>query len=489
MSTLSERQRAESRQEEVAKYLDDSSNLEHLAALQPIEYDRRREEEAKRLGIRVGTLDQEVAKLRDAADEAASGKPAIFKTIEPWPDPVDGAELLDRLADSARRYMALPDYADVTLPLWAVFTHVIDAAHTAPILAVTAPEKRCGKTTVLQWLRPLVARSLAASNITAAALFRAVEKWSPTLLIDEADTFLAKSDELRGIINSGHTRGQAFVIRTVGDDHEPERFSTWAAKVIAMIGSLPETIADRSIHIEMRRKLPHERIESMRDASRHFDTLAQQIARWAQDSIGAITAARPILPPSLHDRAADNWHTLIAIADAAGGHWPNRARQAAVALSGQQDDQSANAELLADIREIFERRGIDRISTAELIEALVQDDEAPWATWNRGKPITGRQIAKRLREFRITPNQTIRIGTITAKGYRLDALTEAFERYLKGEKSVTRLQPSNDAGSRGFESVTQLTAVTVGNGQKPSSSAACNRVTDVTGTTGRSEEF
>lgn len=293
MSTPQERARADAKQSELAAYLDAATDLEHLAALPPIEYDRRREAEAKRLGIRVGTLDQEVAKLRDAANEAVSGKPAIFRTLDPWPEPVDGAELLDCLADSARRHLVLPDHADVTLPLWTVFTHVIEAAQTAPILAVTAPEKRCGKTTVLQWLRPLVARSLGASNITAAALFRAVEKWSPTLLIDEADTFLAKSDELRGIINSGHTRGQAFVIRNVGDDHEPQQFSTWSAKAIAMIGSLPETVADRSIHVEMRRRLPHERVESMRDAGRHFDMLAQQIARWAQDNLAHVAAARP----------------------------------------------------------------------------------------------------------------------------------------------------------------------------------------------------
>ena len=152
MSTPSARQRDDARQDEVAKFLDDSTCLRDLAALSPIEYDRRREEEAKRLGIRVRTLDQEIAKLRDEAAEAQCGKPLLFSTVDPWPNPVDGAELLDALADSARRYMTLPEYVEVTLPLWAVFTHAMQAAQTAPILAITAPEKRCGKTTVLQWL-------------------------------------------------------------------------------------------------------------------------------------------------------------------------------------------------------------------------------------------------------------------------------------------------------------------------------------------------
>lgn len=150
-------------------------------------------------------------------------------------------------------------------------------------------------------------------------------------------------------------------------------------------------------------------------------------------------------------------------------------------MSGQQDDQSTNAELLSNIRDIFERRGIDRISTAGLIDALIEDDEAPWATWNRGKPITARQIAKRLREFKITANQTIRIEMTTAKGYRLDALSEAFERYLPAPKSLTRAQPVKDAGFSDFEAVTRSPSVTNGAGQKPSSGVACYRVTDVTG--------
>ena len=196
------------------RFVDDGADLQRLAALPPLAYDRVRNEEAKRLGVRTSTLDQVVAKRREQPVET-DGLPELFARVEPWPSEVDGAALLDDLADSARRFVTLPEHADVVLALWTVFTHTIDAAEVAPILAVTAPEKRCGKTTLLQWLSSLVCREMPASNITAAALFRAVEKWHPTLLVDEADTFLAKSDELRGIINCGHTRRSAFVIRTV----------------------------------------------------------------------------------------------------------------------------------------------------------------------------------------------------------------------------------------------------------------------------------
>jgi putative DNA primase/helicase len=89
-------------------------------------------------------------------------------------------------------------------------------------------------------------------------LFRAVEKFKPVMLIGEADTFMTEKEELRGVINSGHRRSSAFVIRTVpvGDEHEPKVFSTWGAKAIPSIGKLAGTIEDRSIIIPMR--LPEE---------------------------------------------------------------------------------------------------------------------------------------------------------------------------------------------------------------------------------------
>lgn len=368
MSIRAAQTRAEERQADVQRLLDDRSNLQRLAVLPSIEYDRVRDTEAKRIGCRVTTLDSEVARLREGQPDAEA--PALFAAVEPWSMAVDGAALLDELVASARRHLALPAHAGTVLALWSVFSHVIDGADTAPILAVTAPEKRCGKTTVLSWLTALVARPLPASNITAAALFRAIEKWHPTLLIDEADTFLRASDELRGVINSGHTRRTAYVIRTAGDDHDPKCYGTWSAKAIAMIGTLPDTIADRSIHVEMRRRLPHESIESMRDASEHLGDLARKIVRWSADNIDGIRAARPSMPSGLHDRAVDNWLPLFAIADAAGGSWPTHARAAAVALTSRGEGASIGAELLAAIRAIFELRQVDRISTADLIEAL-----------------------------------------------------------------------------------------------------------------------
>jgi len=146
---------------------------------------------------------------------------------------VDGAELLSEVAATFARYVALPPFA---VALWTVHTHALEGAAASPLLALTSPEKRCGKTTTLSLLARLVPRPLLSSNISPAALFRIVEKYCPTLLVDEADSFLRDKEELRGILNSGHTRDAAYVVRTVGDDNDPCRFSTWAPKAVALAG-------------------------------------------------------------------------------------------------------------------------------------------------------------------------------------------------------------------------------------------------------------
>jgi hypothetical protein len=162
-------------------------------------------------------------------------------------------------------------------------------------------------------------------------VFRVVEVARPTLLVDEADTFLPGNDELRGVLNSGHRRGGS-VIRVVGEAMEVREFSTFAPAAIAMIGHLPGTLADRSIAISLKRKRADEPVDSFRyDRTQELDQLARMCARWAADNIERLRAADPAVPANLYNRAADNWRPLLAIADAAGGEWPRRAREIAAA--------------------------------------------------------------------------------------------------------------------------------------------------------------
>ncbi|TVR05824.1 MAG: hypothetical protein EA385_17265, partial [Salinarimonadaceae bacterium] len=243
---------------------DEGDDLARLALLSPLDYDRVRDGEAKRRGVRVSTLDNEVKRLRAGADEEEPSAGSKLDDPEHWPQPVDGADLLDRLTHAVRKHVILPGGAAEAVALWIVHSHAHDTAAISPILAVTSPTPECGKTTLLTLLLALVRRPLPASNITAAAVFRAVEKWSPTLVIDEADTFLKNNDELRGVLNSGHNKRTAFVIRTTGEDHEPRAFRTWAPKAIALIGSLSPTLESRAVHVELRRICDGETVEPLR---------------------------------------------------------------------------------------------------------------------------------------------------------------------------------------------------------------------------------
>jgi len=222
--------------------------VERLAALDPIAYDRVREEEAKRIECRLGTLDRAVSRRRPKAPNADNDDGAglgLFEP-EPWLDPVDGVDMLDQLVAVIKRYLVLEDHAAEAIALWVLHTYAHDTAFISPRLAFLSPDKRCGKTTALMVVQHLVWKALPAANITAAALFRSIEAASPTLCIDEADTFLRDNDELRGILNSGHNRANAFVIRVTGEEHTPAQFRTWAPVAIAMIGNLPDTLADGS---------------------------------------------------------------------------------------------------------------------------------------------------------------------------------------------------------------------------------------------------
>jgi putative DNA primase/helicase len=285
------------------------------------------------------------------------GKALAFETLDPWEERVPGSALLDGLATAFERFVTLPEHAATALALWAVYTYTHEAAFFSPILAIISPMKGCGKTSVIKVLGSLVHRRQIASNLTASVLFRLIDRQAPTLLIDEADTFLPENEALRGILNSGHTRTTACLIRTVGDDYEPRVFTTWCPKAIAMIGRLPSTLEDRSIQLRMRRQMRGEqRYRKERLREEYLDglhlALRRQATRWAEDNLDALRQLDPDAPSTLTDRAADNWRPLLAIADCCGGEWPARARAAAEGLSGEaffSDEQEPGVELLRDV--------------------------------------------------------------------------------------------------------------------------------------------
>ncbi len=423
------------------KKQDDLPAIQHLASLSTLDYERERKDAANKLGIRTAVLDKMV---RDVKEQEELHTGLVFDDVEPWDASVNGGTLLTDIVDTVQRFIVCKSETAQAVALWVAMTWLMDVVQVAPLAIITAPEKRCGKSQLLFLLGRLVYRPLTASNISTAALFRTIDAWRPTMLVDEADSFMKENEDMRGLLNSGHTRDGAYIIRVVGDDHDPKRFNTWGAKALAGIGKLSDTLMDRAIILELRRKLPHEKVDRLRYAEPDlFQIFSRKLCRFSMDFREQVRQARPQIPETLNDRAQDNWEPLLAIADVAGGQWPKLARQTAVKLSSESDPVlTIGLELLADIREIFELKKVTRINSSDLIISLCQDEEKPWATYNRGNPIKPRQVSRRLSEYGIMSN-TIRIGQSTAKGYKLEQFTETFSRYLDSSpcQCVTPSQP------------------------------------------------
>lgn len=411
----------------------DREMIASLALLRPMEYDRVRKERARGLGIQLKTLDDLVTAARNE-DGAAVHLP--FSEIEPHPEPINPAQVLDEVVEIILRYVVMDKEQADAVALWAAMTWFIDEVEVAAIAIITAPEKACGKSQLLTILGYMVARPLPAANSTASFLFRAIAAWRPTILIDEADTFIRENDELKGLVNAGHTRANAYVGRTVaiGDGHEPKLFDVWGAKAFAGIAlekHLPDATMSRGIVFKLRRKMAHETVSRLRHADRkEFTNIAAKLARFSDDFSPQVRQARPVLPDELSDRAQDNWEPLLAIAECAGPDWVERGTVAALVLSrtGEESVSTGN-ELLSDIQQVFETERVERIRTADLITALTEDDEKPWNTYNRGKPLSPRQLAKQLAGYGIK-SKTVRFAHDTPKGYEVSQFKDAFARYL-----------------------------------------------------------
>jgi putative DNA primase/helicase len=468
--------------------------LSRLAALSPAAYGVERQAASERLGIPLGFLDEERAARHkaDAKPAPGQGTEIGFPEILPADESVTGSQLLSELVAVVERYVILPPHAAVAVSLWIIFTYCFDLFSIAPRLALESPVKRCGKTTLFTVLVNLVRRALLASNLSPSVVFRVVEKHAPTLLIDEMDS-LEVQDELRGILNSGHTREAARVIRNVGDEHEPRVFSTWAPVAFACIGRLPDTLEDRSILIQMRRKTRSEPVASLRQvgaAAALFQetaaSLNRQIVRWVADARLQLLAAAPTIPDALGDRAKDNWSPLLAIAEAVGGDWPKRAADAALALSGtvETDTESIRVQLLADIRLLFEHGSVDRFSSDDLCQHLTELEERPWTEWRKGKPLSTHQLADLLRPFEVR-SRTLRLpngGRL--KGYPLEDFQDAWARYLPPLPPDSPLSKRDTVTTRAsiddpplFQSVTDEVCHGSKNGINPAPGAECHAVT------------
>jgi hypothetical protein len=377
--------------------------------------------------------------LEPAASRPRPSEPAPAKpppTEEPA-QPIDLGRLLDDVRALLERFVVFQRNAQViAVALWVVHTHVFEHGDVTAYLAITSPEKRSGKSRLLDVLELVVARAWRVVLPSEAVIYRKIAEHAPTLLLDEVDAIYGpkarEHEGLRALLNAGHRRGSK-VPRCVGATFKLEEFETYCPKALAGIGKLPDTVADRSISIRLARRKRSERVERFRTraAAAAAAPLRERLMQWT--AAADLREARPEMPDALDDRAQDGWEPLLALADAAGGDWPKRARKAAVELHGEGDPEtdSLGVRLLADCREVLHA---EDLFTAELVEKLRALDTAPWREipGKNPKPLDAGALARFLKAYGIKSKNVRRGGREGAqgKGYRREDFADAWERYL-----------------------------------------------------------
>lgn len=351
---------------------------------------------------------------------------------------IEGTAILDRLHKALTTYVILPSPEALdAVVLWIAASHGQPAWAHAPRLVIRAPEKRCGKSRLLDVVEATCCNPLITVNASTAAVYRSIGgDEPPTLLVDEADTIFGgkaaeSNEELRGLLNAGHQRNRP-TIRWDNARNRVEKIATFAMAALAGIGQMPDTIEDRAVVIRMRRRAPGESVAPYRHRrdGPQLRQLANDLNEWLRGNLDTLEKAAPVMP--LEDRAADTWEPLIAVADLAGGDWPERGRHAAETLTADRDSAAKGSDgvrLLTDCRTAFGRW--DAIPSTVLLERLKGDSEAPWAEYGpTGAGLTAMKLGVLLKEYDIR-SETIRFDSPTpqAKGYYRAAFTDAWQRY------------------------------------------------------------
>jgi Protein of unknown function (DUF3631) len=376
---------------------------------------------------------------------------------EPHPNPIDALE------SYFKRYLAIRPGLPLVLALWSAATYLFDAFDAFAYLAITSPTKRCGKTRASELIGLVSARPLSTVGISAAALYRVVEKEKPTLIIDEAESLRVRSERstaLREILNAGYRKGQR-VIRCGPSERnfKPEGFDTYGPKVLVLIRDLPDTLADRCIPIKMTRRT-HEAIERFRFGRVQLETapLRRQLARWAKRNREAVArrfAASDV--PFLVDREAELWLPLFVVCDLAAPHrrpdLETVARSLAESKSAE-EPADFGIKVLADIRQVFDDRAADRLATSTILSELNCTEESPWPGWSHGHGLDARGLSALLRPFGIHP-QNVRLDSGVVKGYHPDSFQEAWKSYLAPSTRYTSTEPVNTGRNEDLPSATE----------------------------------
>jgi Protein of unknown function (DUF3631)/CHC2 zinc finger len=391
---------------------------------------------------------------KSAQAAAANAAPAV------QPRPL--GELLDTVCGILRRYVVFPLREQVAvISVWIAHTWAFGAFDYTAYLFVFSATKRSGKSRVLEVIEQLARNPQLTEGSTSAALMRSVDESNLlTILLDEVDTIYkgkgdAEAENTRRFLNAGYRRGAKF-LRCVGQgaDIQVKEFPAFCPKVLAGIDRcLPDTVLDRSVPIELERQSRNEKAERFR--RREAEAVAAPIRAGLEAWVGqpgvmeALRNARPTLPEELSDRAQDISEPLIAIADLAGGIWPEKLRNALIKLCGEEEDTDTGVKLLQAIKRVFDHSGKDKLPTIDILEGLVAiEDDAPWALWyeddlKHGKlKKAGSHLARKLKRYKIKPGK-IRFGDDTAQGYYRSQFEKCWERYLPASSRPFEINGTN----------------------------------------------
>lgn len=392
------------------------------------------------------------------------------------PDPAtqptdhDGAALLDRVQAALNRYVILPSGHSVSaVVLWIAATHAQPAWAHAPRLVIRAPEKRCGKSRLLDVVEALCWNAFITVNSSPAAVYRSITADPPTLLVDEADTmFGPKADgneDLRGLLNAGHQRNRP-AKRYDAATSRVESIPTFAMAALAGIGVMPDTIEDRAVIVRMRRRALDETVAPYRHKRDRpaLRALAAELHTWLRANYAVLERAEPAMP--VEDRAADTWEPLFAVAELAGGDWPDRAHVAVLALQAETEDDtrdSDRARILVDIHTAF--GDAPALSSKTLAERLRFDPEGPWAD-HGPMGLTQRHLARLVGEYGIKSVNVRLPDGQQAKGYHRTQFLDTWHRYAPHLPGLT--DPAPDDGTGTAEVIDLDRATTGRGGNRPS---------------------
>ena len=426
--------------------------------LHPGEFDRQRNRLAEILDIGVSTFKKLVKQAKRIAEDSSGdvvnwADQLVEPNPEAWEGDVDAAQIYRDIKLLAKRHVVMTDEQASTVALWVMFTYIFEVLPQSPILLLTSASPRCGKTTLLDLIGGLVSRCMSTANISAAAIFRSIELAKPTLLIDEADTFLAANHEVAGVLNSGHTKRSAFTTRVekVGDQLIPKRFSTFCPKCVAMI-DLPKSPAllDRCILVRLERAISTEQPEPLPyEIHEAYCDLRRRLVKWAEPFLEeGLTLNLDLIPRGKNARAHGNWSVLATIAETAGEDVVLEIRRAAESLSDTDKfGEDLTRDMLGALAVVFTdqlkpdrfyealsnpteslKGNADLVASSQLVKRLNDFKHMSWADFNAGKGITERGLAKLLKPFGIAPQQA-RVNAQQTRGYRVGQFVSVWDRY------------------------------------------------------------